>query len=359
MDKAVDRKLQRRLEEDPILEAATDWFVELQAAGVPVERVLAWQQWFAADERHRAAYRSIESLWGAVDGVDSQLWPPPEAVSADRYEPDTSVSAWKARRTRNVLPYALAASVLLAVALGVSQVSTVRNWLAPSSISVRTHTAERREIRLSDGSMMTVGGRSSVSASLTGDKREIRLDAGEAFFDVAKDPKRPFIVHAGAAAVTAIGTQFNVRRVTDQVVVAVAEGVVQIDRMTDPAASPAIAAASIRAGHSGLRLVAGEQLSVPGNGVNQSLQTVDASAVGSWRVGKLLYLNEPLSAVVADVRRYADRDIEIADPAVGQLRITGTVFENDIESWLRTLESAFPLRATTDADGGIVIVSGP
>lgn len=82
-------------------------------------------------------------------------------------------------------------------------------------------------------------------------------------------------------------------------------------------------------------------------------------AVGSWREGRLQYLDEALAVVVADVRRYTDRDIEIVDPRVGKLRITGTVFADDVESWLRTLEAALPIRTVTETSSRIVIRSRP
>src|SRR5262249_19523683 len=104
-----------------------------------------------------------------------------------------------------------------------------------------------------------------------------------------------------------------------------------------------------------VRLAAGEQLAITNRGTAHVRQPIDTGTVGGWRTGQLHYIDEPLAAVVADVRRYADRTIEVTDPAIGELRITGTVFENDVESLLRTLEAAFAIRASTDGKGKIVL----
>lgn len=342
----MNKPLQQQLEQDPILEAAADWFVELQAPDVEVERIARWQHWLAGDERHRAAYERIESLWNAVDENSTPAWPRPEEVMADRYDASTPVSLWQQqtstpRKRRTWRPLLAAAGVLMALGLG-AVLWTYR--FAPADLAVETRAGEMRTVRLADGSTMTVGGRSSVSVRLTPQSRQIRLMAGEAFFSVAKDRARPFTVHAGATAVTAIGTAFNVRRADDDVVVAVAEGMVRID-----------AAKNANSPSSARHLTAGQQVSVAGGGTPGAQQTVNIDAVGGWREGKLHYLDEPLESVVADVRRYALRDIEITDPSIGALRVTGTVFESDIDSWLRTLTTAFPIRTTTDDAGRVLL----
>lgn len=360
----MDRTALLRIEEDPVLEQAADWFVELQAAEAPLERIEEWQSWLSSDERHQIAYRDIESVWDSVHGVEARLWPKPEEISQDRYDATVAVSAWRngapthtlsRARGRGRKGLALAAALAIGVGVGIWQTPPARNFFAPSSIDIQTRAGERQEVRMSDGSTIAIGGSSSVSAQFTKHGREIRLNGGEAYFSVAKDPSRPFVVHAGNAAFTALGTQFNVRNTSSEIVVAVAEGIVQVDTSISPATPEVTPAAKPGKSSAALRLVAGEQLSVASAGTVSSRQPVDAKAIGGWRDGKLHYLNEPLSSVIADVRRYAARDIELSDPTIGNYRITGTVFENDIDSWLRTLEAAFPLRTSVDTSGKILL----
>ena len=87
------------------------------------------------------------------------------------------------------------------------------------------------------------------------------------------------------------------------------------------------------------------------------MQVVDAGRIAIWRDGLLQYRDEPLPSVIADVARYAEYDIVIADPAVADLRVTGTVFSNDVESWLLSLEAALPVRAVRGANGAVRLES--
>ncbi len=343
MTRTVNRALQLQLEHEPVTEQAAGWFAELQGSDISLERVTEWQRWLSSDECHRIAYGEIESLWAAVPSPAPRDWPSPRAVAADQFDAGMSVSQWRAQHSRSRLRYALAASIVTAAVLIGWQLPAIHNWLSPSSTEVFTVVGEVRALRLSDGSTISIGGRSMVSADLEGRARRIVLQEGEIFLDVSKDPARPFTVQAGETTISVLGTQFNVRRGVAGVVVSVAQGLVQVEQSDGQT----------------LRLTAGEQLRLDSDGRLQSRQTLDASAVGGWREGRLLYLDEPLSSVITDVRRYVDKDIEISDPAVGQLRITGTVFANDIDSWLRTLEAAFPLEVKATGSGAIRLVASP
>jgi transmembrane sensor len=87
------------------------------------------------------------------------------------------------------------------------------------------------------------------------------------------------------------------------------------------------------------------------------MQVVDATRIAAWRDGLLQYRDEPLPLVIADVVRYSEHDIVIADPAVAELRVTGTVFTHDVESWLQSLEAALPVRVTRVPDGAVRLES--
>ncbi|MBL8268173.1 FecR family protein, partial [Steroidobacter sp.] len=290
------------------------------------------------------------AVWSNSGGVTPELPRWKESVR-DRYDPTEPVSKWHQQRTRKRLGYALAASTLVATVAGLSQLPVVLNLMAPSHTTVQTGIGEQQQLRLSDGSILTVGARSWVTVALTDQQRDITLQSGEAFFDVAKDAQRPFVVHAGGTEVTAVGTQFNVRRSSEQVVVSVSEGIVQV------ASEPGAGSNAESATAAPVQLTAGNRVNIESNGSAPAAETVDAASVGGWREGRLQYINEPLRTVLADVHRYTLRDIEIADADVGALRITGTVFSNDVDGWLRTLEMSFPVRVTIGPSGSFVLKS--
>jgi transmembrane sensor len=155
-------------------------------------------------------------------------------------------------------------------------------------------------------------------------EREVILDHGEAYFEVAKDATRPFRVHAGAATITAGGTAFNVPRSGELVEVAVAEGVVKVDHETllrVAGRSRKIADTPVGAGFAA---------SIdPNSSQVTPVHAVATDSMASWRSGRLEYLDEPLKFVIEDVNRYALHPIIIGDSAVGEMRLTGTVFERD------------------------------
>ena len=345
-------------EHDRVLQAAAQWSLELSSGDIPAERIAQWQQWLAASEAHRAAFDRIQSTWCAIDryASGSVAWPSDAEVASDAYHGSVSVSDWRssaatkrASRRRPWLTGGLAAAAAL---MALAVVPVMRSMLFPPPVVtvVETAAGENRDVPLSDGSVVSAGARSMLWATLTRDSREVTLERGEAFFRVAKDPARPFIVKVGTTTVAAIGTAFNVRRAGERVVVGVAEGTVKVDARV-AALQSNMQAHQQRAEIRTARLSVGQQLSIDAADGSASIQIVDAAGVASWREGLLQYRNEPLRSVIADVNRYSARDIVIANPQIADMRITSTIFASNVDSWLQSLEPALPVRVVRAPDG--------
>jgi len=201
-------------------------------------------------------------------------------------------------------------------------------------------------VPLEDGSRIILGGNSRVEVSLSKNLRAIELQRGEAFFVVAKDHTRPFKVHAGEATVTAVGTEFNVRRESDRVVVAVTEGRVVVEPV-----SPLVPIALLREFKPKLRAVrvgAGEKTSAGDAGIEDASKMDDVAAMTSWQTGRLAFRLQPLKYVLQDVNRYAPKPIVLEDQRIGSLSITGTVERDSIGDWISSLERAFDLQAVEE-----------
>jgi transmembrane sensor len=333
----VNRNVQASLENDPLLHMAAEWFFELRSSDVSVERIAEWQEWLAADAANRRAFENIELFWLMSGKIETAAWPTDAEVAADRYGGAASVSEWRQRTTRLGLvrrrPWiaALAASVVGLMAIGA--------WFALNTrpIAVATQVGETRSLSLPDGSTVAVGGHTMIEARFAERSRDVALERGEAFFHVAKDATRPFVVHAGRAAVTAVGTAFNVRRTESGViVVAVAEGVVRISTVEGEITT----------------VSAGQQAKLQARAQEPAdVVPVDAGSIAGWRDGRLQYMNEPLDAVVEDLARYSSRKILIHDPQVRELRITGIVFQQNVDGWLSGLEATLPVRIVKRDDG--------
>jgi transmembrane sensor len=341
-------------EHDSLLQEAAQWSLELSSGDIPAERIGQWQQWLAASEAHRAAFDRIHSTWGAIDRYATGIvaWPSDAEVASDAYDGSVSVSDWRSRvsRKRAVgrrrwLTVGLAAAAAL-TALAVLPVMRSMQLAPPVVTVVETASGENRDVPLSDGSVVSAGAQSVLWATLTRDSREVTLERGEAFFRVAKDPARPFVVKVGATTVAAVGTAFNVRRAGERVVVGVSEGIVKVDARVAGAQPqrPVIRTA---------RLSVGQQLSIDASDGSANVQTVDAIGIAAWREGRLQYRNEPLRSVIADLTRYSARDIVIANPQIADLRVNGTVFASDVDSWLQSLETALPVRVVRAPDGSV------
>jgi transmembrane sensor len=331
-----------------------------------------WQRWLAASDAHREAFDSIQSTWYAVDHCAGKNvpWPTDAEVDHDGYDGSVAVSVWRARlsrlsarrgnrrglawidalrRHRRWAVVGLAACAVVGLApVALSFLRSVA-FTSPTTTVVATGAGENRETVLDDGSIVTVGAQSVLRATLGRRSRDITLERGEAFFHVAKDEARPFVVNVDTTTVAAVGTAFNVRRAGERVVVSVAEGIVKVDAR---AAAAAAAQSSprptvIRTA----RLSLGQQLSIDVTDGSASMQLVDASEIAAWRQGRLQYRNEPLQSVVADVIRYSGQEILVADPRIADLRITGTVFADDVQSWLQSIEAALPVHVVRAPDG--------
>jgi transmembrane sensor len=183
---------------------------------------------------------------------------------------------------------------------------------------------------LLDGSKITLNTNSRVHFALTATERRVELQEGEAFFDVAKDPSRPFVVQAGGKRVVAVGTKFSVRRDGDAIEVVVTDGKVRVESATRPVFLTPGAIA--RADES---MVSIEHKSVP-----------EAEAHLSWRRGVLMFRDQSLADAVAEFNRYNARKIVITDPAVAALKVEGNFRATNVDAFVRLLESGFAVRAS-------------
>jgi transmembrane sensor len=242
-----------------------------------------------------------------------------------------------------MVPVAVAACMALA-ALAVILLPHERDPSNPRQQVSATQT--NRAATLPDGSRVILSAQTSINVDFNGSKRNLELSAGEAYFKVKHDRQHPFVVHAGDISVTAVGTAFDVRREPDGVTVTVEEGTVEI-------------AGNVFA-KKGLpttwRAEAGYRLNYSSQGRTAKITSVDTSSALEWRGGELAYVWEPLGAVVEDLNRYSEHKVIIKDPAIAELRFTGTVFTASLADWVKAVEQAYPVRADSTANGDIVLV---
>ncbi|WP_336512654.1 FecR family protein [Stutzerimonas stutzeri] len=214
---------------------------------------------------------------------------------------------------------AVAAVLCLAVLIGLL---VQPGGIAALSADYRTAVGERRLVELSDGSRAWLNSDTALSVDMSGRQRALRLHRGEALFEVAHDPQRPFVVRAAEREVRALGTRFDVNLLGRHMHVEVSEGIVQVDGADAPP----------------LRLIAGQQVSLGEEMPVATVQPLDPDDASAWRRGKLIFNQRPLGDVLAQIERYLPGRILITDDALRQHRISGVADLDDPAALLASLD---------------------
>lgn len=307
--------------DDAIEAEALRWFLARQAGG-PADPALA--AWLAADPAHRRAYEALAMAWDELGGLEDL------AAEARRLKRATAPPPVRRPDRRGAL--ALAGGALAAGLLGVvAAPALLRGWRADHATGV----GEVATRRLADGSVLTLDADSALSIDMTGDGRRVELLRGRAWFAVAPDPDRPFLVRAGAGTTSAAGAEFSVGHVGAEVEVTVGARTVAV--ALDAATDAATDTGPTR------RLSAGERGRYGPDGF-AAMAMVDPAVAQAWRTGKLVFEDRPLAEVVEEIARYHPGRILITDDAIAGRRVSGVVDGRDPDRALRAIVGTLPVR---------------
>jgi transmembrane sensor len=317
--------------QDPIQQAATDWFARLQGDAA-LEDWTTFQAWLEADPAHAAAYDRVEAMW-----VDLEDLPANDVETAPAIETPLAANVIPLRRgspgfaRRGVLTGLGLAAAAAAVALAVTPQLT-----RPTFTDYSTGRGETREVALADGSRLTLGGDTTLRVHLGRKQRDVTLVDGEASFDVAHLENRPFVVAVADREVRVLGTEFNILSHADHLAVTVRRGLV-----------------AVSGGQEGtVRLAKGQQL-VHAPGAVSKVRTTDPDIAFAWKSGKLIYDRTPLVDVVADLNRYVATPIRV-DPSAASVTVSGVLLVDEEAAMVRRLELFAPIVAETTTRGVIL-----
>jgi len=346
--------------------AAAEWIARRDAGDWSPGDQVALDSWVGQSIAHRVAFIRLDAAWQQSDrlkvlGAGKQVGGPPESdwmrsPFFSSHDEDGLASP-KSRigssgevveiRPRDVesLPdqasrrpvrfIAFAATLALVGFLGLG----IRERNAIDVASYATGVGDMTTVPLADGSSATLSSDSKVDVALSRGERHIDLLQGEVFFKVAKDASRPFVVRIGNRKVTAVGTQFAVRREGAGLRVVVTEGIVRLDSEADvpgPKSTLLPAGSVAMAGPAGFSVHSG---------------SIEATASYlSWRDGYLVFEDTPLKDAAAEFNRYSTTKIVIADPVVASMRVGGNFRYANLEGFVRLLELGFPVRAERHGD---------
>ena len=323
----------------PIEEEAARWVVRHGEGALTPEDRAQFEAWKQASPLHADAFARLSGHWNDLDVL---------AALADTPR-ETPVY----RRPAVLAGIGVAAAVAFAVFVGAGQM------FAPSAAPVQiaqtpgldlytTRVGDQEKITLSDGSVVTLNTASRIETRMNGQERSVRLLEGEAFFEVAHDPTRPFRVYAGDGMTVAVGTAFSVRLKKDAVEVVVSEGKVAYSRVTDVPAPEPVA-----------YVAAGEAASFSENVVIEKVNEAEVDRKLSWREGKLVFAGDRLGSVVADIARYTDIHFDFASSDLADMRVGGVFQVGEVDDMLDAIETNFGLRVERTGDNVVRIEHAP
>lgn len=276
---------------------AANFLVALEERPDDVALALELAAWVEADEGHRSAWEAVERSGDILAGLATPQAAVPEA-GARRARVRAAPVRRPLRRWRTAV--GLVAGVAAALVL----VAGPALW-RDLGADYATGRGEVRVVDLEDGSQVRLGPMSAMRVRFDGASRDITLQSGEAYFEVARDLRRPFSVEAGQADVTVLGTGFDVRRRKASTEVGVRHGRVQV-----------------RAERRTAELTAGEWAVVEGGRLK--LGAASPENVGAWSARRVVAVDRPVNAVLDDLRARTPMLVLMLDPTLGASRVTGS-----------------------------------
>lgn len=332
---------------------AAAWFAKREGGAWSAADQAQLETWLESSTAHRIAFIRIVTAWertgrlnalgagvpaGTIPPRDTwafapssggELYPAPFVAKVSRAHARFPGLTRFSSRVR-----AIAASLAVGVAA-----ATVWYFSTDLTNSYRTPVGAVATVPLSDGSKVTLNTDSEIHVELNPTMRRVKLDQGEAFFEVSRDTARPFVVEIADKRVIAVGTQFCVRRENNEIRVLVTEGRIWIERRGTAAEA---AQTHLAAGSEARTLQTAVLIDQPAPAKLEQLL--------SWRTGYIIFRDTALADAVAEFNRYSERKISIEDPAIAGIRVGGNFRTGDADSFLWLLQSGFPIKVEQRSD---------
>lgn len=313
---------------------AEEWCARLHSSDVSASDRTAFEAWIAASPGNRASYELCALTFAVSRGLAgnadlrSRLALPQSGVM-----PSSATGRGRLRQKRTVAMAACAAGLLAAVAV------VLWRLMAPAYSS---DVGEQKLVTLADGSTVQLNTATAIGVDLQPQQRRVTLRQGEAFFSVAPDPSRPFIVEAGDSEIRVIGTKFNVR-IDDRGValVTVLEGRVKV-------LNPHVGESRTAVRPAIQDLSSGESAAVAPEVSAVRVAAVNPAKLASWREGRIYFDRDPLSKVIEEINRYSETRFVIHDPGVSALTLSGVFRTGDTDSVAFALRESYGLDTRRD-----------
>ena len=331
--------------EDRAMADAGAWLSRLGDGEPSAEDGLVFDAWLAASPANGAAFTRALGLLQEVEAHAGEVLAQLDAQAAPA-APRRASMARPAPRRRRISAGWWAAGAGAALAAGLAVVAMPPELIRPAAAQTyATAKGQHRHVALADGSAIDLDAETQLRVSFQGAQRRVQLAEGQAIFDVVHDASRPFVVEAGGRLIRDVGTQFDVRARAGELTVTVARGRVEV---TPPASGASAQGQDVLLGP-------GQRFELDGPAAVPLLSAVDPQETFSWRSGRLVYRNQPLGEVVADLNRQFVEQTTIADPQLARLPITGVIVLDNPRAVMSRLSLMLPIR-TVPSDKGLMLL---
>ncbi len=307
------------------MEQARAWYVRLADENAGGEEWEKFTLWLEDNPEHVAAYDHLELT---LDELSNQA-----DITADT---NVIPLVAKSRSTHYYKHFVgLAAALLAAIVLFVT---TDIFQAKPDLVRYATNIGGHKDIVLKDGTHISLNTDTQISVSMSKKTRQVTLEHGEVFFDIAQDRQRPFVVRAHGAEITDIGTAFSVYDSGKALTVSVAQGLVEIKN-----------------GQQAVRVQRGEQARHIRQQGSIRIRKIAVENISTWRDGVLVFEDAPLSSVVPELNRYFQTPIELAGDGVAGLTFSGVLNISDQDRLLGSMKALMPI--TSELKNGHILLS--
>lgn len=318
---------------DDVEEAAALWYARMTSdLKTPADQA-AFDVWLKVAPEHSETYAELCALSGRFELLSGRAELAPLKVEAQLIEEHRR--SFLTRFGGIIAGASLASAAAAAAFVFLAGDNVHREQWA-------TGPGEILDITLSDGSNAVLGPNTRLQAAFLTNQRLLEVARGQAFFDVAHDARRPFVVSTAGRTIVALGTAFDVRSFRDDLTVTLVHGRVAVARLGE--APEAV-------------LDPGQQFRAAFG--RTTVTSVNAEAEISWRTGVFDFRDVPLSEAVARFNQGGDVRIIISDARLAELRVSGVFRANDPVGFADALAPAYPLRVKRLASGDVLLEHAP
>jgi transmembrane sensor len=305
---------------------AAVWVARLHGPSRSPQMESQFRKWLALSAAHRLAFERCTDVWEAVPGI----------TVADAFEAGAGLAAEAAAARERWWHRGRRALWVVLAVVAAASAFLLNRWLTVDSYE--TTVGEQRHVTLADGSRMSLNTQTRVRVAMDSARRTVQLEAGEAIFEVAKDPLRPFVVRVGSSEVIAVGTVFSVRFEKSisqlpepQLAVVLIEGEVTVrpDGVVRADAKSPPSQVTMRPGE---RLRVSRPAEKPGAPAVAQVDRPAMEPLVAWRRGEVIFDDVSLADAVIEMNRYTRTPIVLQGDAA-RLRVSGSYHTGDSQGF--------------------------